>query len=848
MKLTQLLSALLVLSAAAHSQTPAPSPVRDTEPNAGMQLWIDLDGDGDTDLYSIAPGRTDVALRNLGPRTPGEFQDATLELGLSGNQSRLAHFRDLDGDGRPELLLVPYCCGLNLFRRGADGSFAEATAGSGLSFGKTVVSLELVDVDRDSRVDLALGTLDGSPMVLCNLGGLAFERVELNLPSGVIAATRATEVLMGAATATLAESPNPDATAAEPRLPDAADGRSSDDRGRIVPTRTDGAKPDNGLGSHNLVTPGQQLSAGSHLPVEVNRALTHPHLACAPTIRDQAGVGTCLKASTLPMLGMLYPISSDWFVDSAGNVGLGTTTPTVRLEVDGQSQFQGSDSQSAVTAIGHLGPTNGYLGVQGTTDFDGIASVDWPGREIGVAGISTGSSTVDNYGVRGHSNGVGVRGEHSTAWTLDYGELGLAGIGLRASGTLLAADLLGDVEIDGSVKADTGGVGAAGKFIGDVDVTGTVRATSSGVALAGDFDGDVETLGAIRVKSTTLIDTFDITGGSSAGGVMVGRNGAGNSTFTLDTDTSGSGTQRLANSSGVTKILLDGGASDGGGDLTMYATDGSVTLFVDANESTSDAAVISLRNDTSEETIALRGDNSVDSGGISLYDRLGGNNIEGIRMNARGASSPGAEFVMRNSAGLQAVDIDTEVSFTGLVTPVMRFYEGDGSIMFGLSNNSMKLYNSAGVSTILYDRQSGLKSCVVETEDQGERLLYVMESPEVWFEDFGRGQLSGGSARIDLDPLYLETTVINSSHPSEVFVSLTAPARGVWIEKGDTYFIVHELDGGKSHATFDWRIVAKRKGVEDRRFERLVPDAVQAEDNPLAGRAAVDSPDGEPSE
>ena len=46
----------------------------------------------------------------------------------------------------------------------------------------------------------------------------------------------------------------------------------------------------------------------------------------------------------------------------------------------------------AVNALGGYGPTDGFLGVQGSTDFDGEMNADWAGRELGVVGISTGSS------------------------------------------------------------------------------------------------------------------------------------------------------------------------------------------------------------------------------------------------------------------------------------------------------------------------------------------------------------------------------------------------------------------------------------------------------------------------
>ena len=59
---------------------------------------------------------------------------------------------------------------------------------------------------------------------------------------------------------------------------------------------------------------------------------------------------------------------------------------------------------------------------------------------------------------------------------------------------------------------------------------------------------------------------------------------------------------------------------------------------------------------------------------------------------------------------------------------------------------------------------TGAKTAIVSTS-QGDRKLYSQESPEVWFEDFGEGQLMGGMAQIKLDPLFLETVTINDQNP-----------------------------------------------------------------------------------
>ncbi len=52
----------------------------------------------------------------------------------------------------------------------------------------------------------------------------------------------------------------------------------------------------------------------------------------------------------------------------------------------------------------------------------------------------------------------------------------------------------------------------------------------------------------------------------------------------------------------------------------------------------------------------------------------------------------------------------------------------------------------------------GMKSAVVDTS-QGQRALYSMESPEIWFEDFGSGILVNGQATVIIDPLFAETVV-----------------------------------------------------------------------------------------
>lgn len=130
------------------------------------------------------------------------------------------------------------------------------------------------------------------------------------------------------------------------------------------------------------------------------------------------------------------------------------------------------------------------------------------------------------------------------------------------------------------------------------------------------------------------------------------------------------------------------------------------------------------------------------------------------------------------------------------------------------SSQSFGVYYSGGIGG------SGLNSMIIKTST-GPRLTYAQLSPESWVEDFGSGQLQNGSARINLDPLFLETTIVDYSNPIKVFVTLTgADAQNpVRVIKDNTGFTVQELNSGKSNAAFDYRVVAKRKGFEDRRLD-----------------------------
>ena len=76
-----------------------------------------------------------------------------------------------------------------------------------------------------------------------------------------------------------------------------------------------------------------------------------PVLVCPNTIRD-AATANCIGASSIPTLGSLYPQSSFFNVDPAGNVGIGTTSQNHLLEVAGDVRGTGRMAVGDIASVG----------------------------------------------------------------------------------------------------------------------------------------------------------------------------------------------------------------------------------------------------------------------------------------------------------------------------------------------------------------------------------------------------------------------------------------------------------------------------------------------------------------
>ncbi len=107
----------------------------------------------------------------------------------------------------------------------------------------------------------------------------------------------------------------------------------------------------------------------------------------------------------------------------------------------------------------------------------------------------------------------------------------------------------------------------------------------------------------------------------------------------------------------------------------------------------------------------------------------------------------------------------------------------------------------------------GVKHAAVPLQNGQMVDVSSMESPEVWFEDFGSGQLAGGITTVSIDASFSQIVSLHGGY--HVFITPKGDCKGLFVanETGNS-FEVRELSGGQSSVEFDYRIVAHRKGYE----------------------------------
>ncbi len=467
--------------------------------------------------------------------------------------------------------------------------------------------------------------------------------------------------------------------------------------------------------------------------------------------------------------------------------------------------------QAAVRCV-NVATTGANFGVSGASYSTAGAGV------FGWADATTGT----NYGVYGQSDspsGYGIYGTNASGW---------------------AGGFDGDVGIDGRLELPdndaTPVVGTGAIQIGDASralrLDGNEVITNTGETLhlqrdnSGYLSVDDGTLfvdgSTNRVGMGTTTPSYQVHSKTSTSGMAVYGENVGTSAYLSGVvgrtlSTTGRGVQGWA----------DVGSGEAYG---VYGTSGS-----DAG-----IGVYGWAYETSGSTTGVRGE--VASPG-PLATGVYGNSTAGS------GETYGVYAVSASSVGDAVVGFGTATSGdnTGLYG---RTFSTDGNGVYGYASategvcvGTVGKTNSDdgwGVFYIGGISGSGKMRSFLPAGD-GHAALSIHATAGDWVEDFGEATLSDGRADVQLDPLFLETVTIDEEHPMKVFVQLhDETSQGVAVKKSHNAFSVVQLNGGRSSGTFDYRVVARRRGYEDARLEivREIPAPSDAVPPPQRSRRA----------
>jgi hypothetical protein len=184
----------------------------------------------------------------------------------------------------------------------------------------------------------------------------------------------------------------------------------------------------------------------------------------------------------------------------------------------------------------------------------------------------------------------------------------------------------------------------------------------------------------------------------------------------------------------------------------------------------------------------------------------------GVGLHATSARSPAAFASSGTSVGVAGVSRTSH--------GVVGFARGAGTGVIGVGVNGFG-GQFFGPVRVVGDFQviGGSKSAVVRHRDGSYRQLYTLESPEPWFEDFGRARLRRGKATVALRSDFAAVVDRRTVH---VFLSPEGDCNGLYVGgRSGTRFGVRECGRGTSNVAFSYRVVGRRKDIRGDRMKKV---------------------------
>jgi hypothetical protein len=554
---------------------------------------------------------------------------------------------------------------------------------------------------------------------------------------------------------------------------------------------------------------GKPVSAFMTAPASASSTASSSSTSSAPPLPAITGTGV---KGFVPMFTAAQVIKdSKLFQNAAGNIGINTLTPAAGLDVKGTADVR--DTLALFPNLTHptLSVNGTAFAVSSTGLVTFIAAQTFPGTVTTVTA------------------GAGLAGGGCCAPVLSIAAAGVTNAMLQNStvGVNTSAPLTGGgtIALGASRTLTLNSCGASQilEFTGGawtcVNIpVGTVNNVAAGTDIVvNNPTGPTATvnLDTTKVPQLAAANAFtnsnSISVNSTAYGLTVGNAGTGNGVSLSVANSSADGLVEQGGVEGVVAFnstfpLVGFGSSEGV--FGENETDGNFQMSIYGFQPGTTAMNIGVEG-YSASVIGI-GSYGLAIGGSNEGATIDGSAATGVWGDTNadwgvlGTTDEGDSIVGFNSSEPFATgyfENDTTASSTA---PVLVTVGGNvgGACMFDVSGD---MYCS------------GSKSAVVPVDNGARKVaLYAVESPKNWFEDFGSGRLSNGSAVIELESTYAQTVNTQSYH---VFLTPNGDSKGLYVsQKSAGGFEVREQGGGTSSIEFDYRIVAERRGFESIRM------------------------------
>lgn len=487
---------------------------------------------------------------------------------------------------------------------------------------------------------------------------------------------------------------------------------------------------------------------------------------------------------------------SQLYYDDVNNrLGVGITSPQVPLHVYSTASGWAMEIDNASTSLSSAALRTegafdavGFLGVQGSASFDGISGLNIAGEEIGVLGISNGTSINDNYGVYGYSNNIGVMGVNETGGS--YGQLGSSNVGaLGYHGTSGAYGELGTLyagvrgtystTLYGELGSNT--YGAYGQY----SSTRYGYMGSSSYGMFARYDAD--RYGYIGGSTYGVFGRYD---SDLYGALGTSNSGISGTNYATTTNTAGGFGTSYASTSGTaygyqnTLVGLVG--------YTYYGSNyragvQGLTWYSDPGNRTS--GVIGIFDD------------NVGIWGALAYQNSGNTNYAGY-------------FCTSSSSGSGKLSGPSPATQIGIGVWGDLFGADIHGKVYGmyLEGNEYSLFAEGKVFKT--DLDVHLQKNENARTAAGSMIpLYTQVSTGSTVQTCGTGQLVNGVCQVSFEPHFVGSV----SDMAQVLVTVTpnGESKGVYVvSTSKNGFTVKENDNGSSNVQFTYMAVALRAGYE----------------------------------